>query len=153
MDQHPEIDDPKQYFKFEIDPENEGIRLRGINNRGSETINICKLNRYELKIHRGNVIKDFVDNLSMVAFLNQRNNDAVVSGLFQMFNVFKQKSQHKEFEHLMLKEYAMASVWNFTEIVLPFVENLSWRNTVKDAFIAWKCSVLGYVEKMREIFR
>ncbi len=67
---HPKIDNTQEYLDFKIDENYTGIEIIGTDKiedleftgRGEATINICKLNRPELKIDRYNkVIKDVVD--------------------------------------------------------------------------------------------
>ena len=57
------------YFDFYIDPLGDGIRIRGIDkqDRGSQTIAICSLNRQELRLERvENVIFPFRDGMSII---------------------------------------------------------------------------------------
>ncbi|MGJ1503103.1 hypothetical protein [Sphingobacterium multivorum] len=72
---HPEIDKPELFFEFELDSSGEGVRLKGIDGdgRGNKTIEICKLNRQELRLHRQReVIDPFVESIeaSFVRLIN-----------------------------------------------------------------------------------
>ncbi|MBN8567945.1 MAG: hypothetical protein J0M25_14575, partial [Flavobacteriales bacterium] len=78
---HPEIDNPENFFKFIIDPNNKGIRIEGIdaNSRGEKTIVICKLNRDEIKYERVSEVILPIKNvmISNLKLLSSRRKDII----------------------------------------------------------------------------
>ncbi len=124
---HPEVDPPEKYFKFEIDPNGEGIRIVGIDpeGRGIETINICLLNRKELKIDRVvNVIDDFKDSIHGQFLLLSNNVITELefkADLIKEIIYLKGYSINEKKTHTLLRKYIVSSSSNFSEIVLPFI--------------------------------
>ncbi len=58
---HPEIDNPKPFFKFDTTGKIEGLDAA---NRGEKTIEICDLNRDNLLFHRKKLIDGFVKSIN-----------------------------------------------------------------------------------------
>jgi uncharacterized protein (TIGR02646 family) len=58
---NPEINEPKLHFKFQFDGE-----MIGVTNKGKKTIEICRLNREELKIARQRILDKFLGELKEV---------------------------------------------------------------------------------------
>jgi len=78
---HPEVDKPEDFFIFELDPIGEGIRLKGCdkNGRGEKTIEICALNRQELRLERvENVIEPFKSAIESAFVLLSAYSDETV---------------------------------------------------------------------------
>ena len=138
---HPEVDRPEDYFDFVIDPNGEGIRIRGIDgqNRGDRTIEICLLNRQEVKLDRvKNVIDDFKDSIQclFVQLDNKElNNNQFVVNVTHHLKMLKHKSLQEDKTHTYLRKYIVASSKNFSDIVLPFLDS-KIRNIVLQAFIS-----------------
>lgn len=64
---HPEIDNPTPFLGAAIDPQKKGIcvvGLDGANQRGEKTINICKLNRTDLKLKRLTAVNEIVNSIN-----------------------------------------------------------------------------------------
>ncbi|WP_139958221.1 HNH endonuclease family protein [Flavicella sediminum] len=138
---HPEIDNPEDFFDFFLDPNGEGIRIRGIDNddRGKKTIEICRLNRQELRLERvENVINPFKQAIesSFVMWGNGSFNQAQFEQqiLFQL-NQLITNAGSVESTHTLLRKFVMKSHQNFSAIVLPFL-NKKIRNVVLAAFKA-----------------
>lgn len=125
---HPEIDKPEDFFEFEIDPNNDGIRLKGIdeNNRGNNTIEICKLNRQELRLERReNVIDGFCDTLNCY-FIQFENKEITIKKLvdkiIDQINILINQSKDEKKTHTFLRKYIILNRYNFNQIVIPFIE-------------------------------
>ena len=138
---HPEVDKPEDYFEFELDPRGEGVRLVGIDakGRGNRTIEICLLNRIEVKLDRvERVIDDLKDAIQclFVQLENHEVNDAqFVDQITYHIRLIKNYSLQDEKTHTFLRRYIVASSANFEKIVLPFL-NEKIRKIVLQAFKA-----------------
>lgn len=125
---HPEIDDPNVYFEFEIDSNNEGIRIKGIDihNRGTKTIEICKLNRLELKLDRKiSVIDEFVSSCSAVflKYSDLGKEDKLLDNLEQLILFLKENTSSSSKTHTLLRKYIVKNHENFKKIIGPFVSD------------------------------
>ncbi|ERJ58818.1 HNH endonuclease family protein [Sphingobacterium paucimobilis] len=136
---HPEVDHPEDYFEFEIDPDGEGIRIIGIDGegRGNATIQICLLNRLELKLDRvERVINDFKDAINAL-FLKLENgniNDGQLADrISEHIDLLHERSLQENRNHTYLSKYIVASAENFEKIVLPFLD-LKIRHILIEAF-------------------
>ncbi|MFT7381984.1 MAG: hypothetical protein ACI9Z3_001877, partial [Roseivirga sp.] len=123
---HPEIDDPQNFFQFVIDPKGSGIRIVGIDKegRGASTIDICKLNRQELRIDRQQIIEDFVASVhSSFVQLNkgQKTNAQFRDTIEDLFKALSDKSLRDSFSYTLLRRFIVKSKVNFDQIILPFL--------------------------------
>lgn len=136
---HPELDKPEDFFKFELDPKGDGIRIKGIDaaGRGEKTIEICALNRQELRLERvENVIEPFKSAIesAFVLLSDGKINDEAFYFQIQLYihtlkeNVIKVKSTHT-----FLRKFIVENETNFKEIVIPFLP-IEIRNIVLKAF-------------------
>jgi uncharacterized protein (TIGR02646 family) len=136
---HPEIDRPENFFSFVLDPNGEGIRIRGIDidGRGEKTIAICRLNRKELTLDRvTNVIADFknsVECLFIELIDHHITEEAFVEGMIQLVRALKNFSMCEYKTHTFLRKFIVATLKNFEEIVLPFLTPKT-RNIVREAY-------------------
>lgn len=136
---HPEVDKPEDYFAFELDPKGEGIRILGVDvdGRGQSTIQICLLNRLEVKLDRvERVIDDFKDSVHcLFAQLEngEINNNQFADRMTYSIMLLHQRSQEDDRTHTYLRKYIIASEENFKTIVLPFLESKT-RNITLEAF-------------------
>lgn len=137
---HPEVDHPEAYFKFILDLEGRGIRLKGtdVEGRGEKTIAICKLNRNELTLDRvENVISPFKVSVEclFVELLNQKiSEDLFVENMILLLLTLKNYSGLENKTHTLLRKYIVASAENFEEIVLPhFIPSI--RNVIQTAYM------------------
>jgi len=126
---HPEIDIPEDFFDFKIDPKMEGIRLVGKDKegRGNETINICLLNRQELRIDRKvNVIDEFVGSLHchILNFGNGKlSEDELRDKIVEQIETIIFFSKQEEKSHTLLRKFIVANRKNFKSIVVPFCDS------------------------------
>lgn len=137
---HPEVDNPDKFFEFEIDSDNKGIRITGVDpdGRGEKTIAICKLNRQELKLDRKvNVIDNFVEAVrGLFAKLEHGSidNDYLIEQLIIFIEHLHNLSVIPENEHTLLRKWIIKSPANFENVVLPFIININQRKIVIEAF-------------------
>lgn len=143
---HPEVDDPLDFFEFEIAVDFKGIRIVGIDShdRGEKTIEICKLNRQELLLDRQkNVIDNFTNAVKSIFVKNQirsNNHKKFICSLEHCIETLFDNADDIEITHTLLRKYIVASVDNFSKIVLPFIDNDNLKNIIKKVFILRACS-------------
>jgi len=136
---HPEVDRPEDYFDFEIDPNGEGIRILGndISGRGNQTIQICLLNRKEVKLDRvERVIDDFkvaIQSLFIQLESGALSEDQLVEKTIHHLQLLNEYSLREDKTHTYLRKYIVHSSANFEKIVLPFLE-AKVRKIVLEAF-------------------
>lgn len=136
---HPEIDNPELFFEFELDSNGEGIRLKGIdtNGRGVRTIEICKLNRQELRLHRQrDVIDPFVEAIE-ASFAKRAkgliDNNGLIAEIETELIALERHSKNIKKTHTFLRQFIISDEQNFVSIVLPFL-NVSLRPIVLAGF-------------------
>jgi uncharacterized protein (TIGR02646 family) len=136
---HPEIDKPESYFEFELDKTGEGVRLKGLDpdGRGEKTIEICKLNRQELRLNRQrDVIDPFIE--AVQASLSKREENKITDlELIEEIEVeLKALHRHSLIEkktHTLLRNYIIKERDNFERIILPYF-SAKVRNIVLEGF-------------------
>lgn len=134
---HPEIDQPEEFFEFEVDDDTKGIRIKGTDNdsRGEETIEICLLNRLELRLDRQiHVIDDFVSAVSAIFRRFAENQpEVLIDRLEQAIERLVDNSHDDRFSHTLLRKYIVHNIDNFTKIVIPFLPE-SQKRVVLEVF-------------------
>ena len=125
---HPEIDNPSDFLGVELDPKGEGLKLvgtDGTNERGERTIQICNLNRVDLKINRLRKLEDFIAKINLPFILLRKDllsmNDfgEVLEVIFDGMD--NQANSDKE-EHTLLLRSAVTNTSQFSSLVLPRLE-------------------------------
>jgi hypothetical protein len=140
---HPEIDHPEAFFAFVLDSNGEGIRITGIDEqlRGQRTIEICLLNRLELRLDRvERVISDFKDGvhgLLLELQANQIDQTQFRSQLLQCIHLLHTLSLREEKTHTYLRKYIVRTVENFKDIVIPYIDPLA-ADIVSEAFLLYQ---------------
>lgn len=141
---HPEIDDPKLYFRFS----NNGS-MRGIDNegRGEKTISICNLNRQNLKVARQAVIDRFVESFSnalksfhKLKSKNQISGNSHVNAQNQLKNDLKNIFQQLENRQAPHRTYTLMAWYiyqNFEDIFLPLFKIRKYKRVIRDAYRAY----------------
>lgn len=139
---HPEIDNPELFFEFELDSSGEGIRLKGIDTsgRGVKTIEICKLNRQELRLHRQReVIDPFVESIE-ASFakrtINEIDDHELVIEITNQLDALKRNASTVKKSHTLLRKYIIKDEESFKSIVLPFLDK-SIRPILLAAYRNW----------------
>ena len=139
---HPEIDKPELFFEFELDSSGEGVRLKGIDGdgRGNKTIEICKLNRQELRLHRQReVIDPFVESIeaSFVRLINcDIDDNNFANEIVNQLNTLKRNATIEKKSHTLLRKYIISDENKFVSIILPFLNN-SIRSVLLAAYRNW----------------
>ncbi|MCX2483698.1 hypothetical protein [Pedobacter sp. MR2016-24] len=140
---HPEIDDPEFFFAFVLDPNGEGIRIVGIDehDRGQRTIEICLLNRLELRLDRvERVISDFKDGvhgLLLELQANQINQTQFRAQLLQCIHLLHMLTLREEKTHTYLRKYIVRTAENFRNIVIPYIDTQA-TDIVLEAFLLYQ---------------
>lgn len=123
---HPEVDNPDDYFIFELDPNGDGIRIKGIDRdgRGEKTIEICSLNRQELRLERvENAINPFKIAVEIVYKMYEEGNytmDQFVDQVILQIKILVNHSKNEKATHTYLKKYIVKDITYFENIVIPF---------------------------------
>lgn len=123
---HPEIDKPDDFFKFELDPNGDGIRIKGIDKkgRGEKTIEICSLNRQELRLDRvEKVIDPFKMTIECLFIMHENGDytmDEFVNQVILQVKMLVNHSKNEKSTHTYLKKYIVRDITNFENIVIPF---------------------------------
>jgi uncharacterized protein (TIGR02646 family) len=138
---HPEVDRPEDFFTFKLDPRGEGIRIVGIDpsGRGQRTIEICLLNRKEIKLDRvERVVDEFKDAIHSL-FAQHESGEITESQLADMIiqniRLLKQRSLSDDKTHTYLRKHIVASSNNFKAILIPFLRK-NVQNIVLEAYRA-----------------
>lgn len=127
---HPEVDRGEDYFEFEWDEDGDGIRIKEkstvTNDRGAKTIEICSLNRQELRQERvENVVVPFITAVECV-FVDWEDGGIDDNGLFDQLKfqigVLQRNASIEKYTHTLLRRYILFSEENFKEIVLTLLE-------------------------------
>lgn len=124
---NPEQDVLQNMFVFEVDNEKSGIKIVGNDqaNRGQATINICQMNRQEIRIDRLRSVV-YPIKKSLISLLKQLSiggksieqiRDEVNSLLQKLYD----DAKDFELDHTYLRNYIMESENNFNGIVIPFM--------------------------------
>jgi uncharacterized protein (TIGR02646 family) len=136
---HPEIDNPSYYLDFELDNDKKGVKISGkdIEGRGTKTIEVCDLNREDLKLDRQEkVIDNLIENIDFL-FLNIGEGAISIEGFYQLFRILYlklvEKSKNDSIEHTLLRRSILDPV-KFEEIVCPFITNAQQKEIVLKVF-------------------
>jgi uncharacterized protein (TIGR02646 family) len=136
---HPEVDQPEKFFDFIIDPNGDGIRIRGIDfqNRGVRTIEICLLNRQELRLERVesviNPFKQAIESAFVMLSTGEYDENQFEQQIIFQLKQLKTNANNEKSAHTLLRKYIVSSPQNFSSIVLPYL-TVSVRNIVLAAF-------------------
>jgi uncharacterized protein (TIGR02646 family) len=136
---HPEVDKPEDFFEFEIDKKKDGIRIKGIDKegRGKETIEICALNRQELRLERvENAINPFkmaIESLFAMYEEGKYTQVQFVDQVLLQIKILVKHSVNEKSTHTFLKKYIVKNNANFKNIVTPFFP-IKLRKIILEAF-------------------
>lgn len=146
---HPKIDNPEKYFDFQIDECFSGIEIIGkdkvenniYEGRGAATIDICKLNRYELKKDRHDkVVVEIVKAFEKTFKLLQISETPLTKyeEVFKIeFEEIIQKSKQDELEHTLLRK-AITDENKFETIICPAINGDNIKKVIIEAFKKYK---------------
>ena len=135
---HPKIDEPKKYFDFKIDKNYAGIEIIGTDSEGSKdlkqkyigkgqaTIEICDLNRPELKTDRykkviREIVKSFEKILKFLIVTEAPANKYYNAFKLDFKNITEQ-ANNDILEHTLLRQ-AILDTQKFDSIICSSIEN------------------------------
>jgi hypothetical protein len=124
---HPENDEVKGKFKFKVDNEKKGIEILGADpeGRGEATINICQLNRPEIRMDRLEFVIDPINKalLSIIKRFDAGKFDenSLKSRIDDLIQKLYDDLDYEELSHTYLRGYILENETNFEEIVIPFI--------------------------------
>lgn len=134
---HPEIDQPEQFFSFNNKGE---IKGTDIEDRGKKTIEICNLNRRNLKYRRQKALDFYVTPIKdmLVAFnSNAIDSEGLKALLKHTFNRLRNwQSTSEEFSL-----YGQYTFGHFNKIIVPLLPK-AYRKMIKEAFALFKAGQL-----------
>ena len=127
---HPEVDDPKPCFTF---TKNGSIRGIDGNDRGRKTIEICDLNRENLKYRRQKILDNLVEQIEdiLMLFLEERINSTNLK--IALRNVFVKI----ENRCMPQNEFSLFTTYikeHFNTMVLPLLNTPKQRTAVANAY-------------------
>lgn len=138
---HPEYDDPATCLGFRLTPDNKGISITGIDaqSRGTTTINICQLDRDELRLGRFQIVKGFVAaiNAHFERYSRHRNTATLRTAVEGSIQGLYDQSRDPEIEHTLLRKFIVASPANFNAIVIPCIKNTAVRSATRTFFAGY----------------
>lgn len=148
---HPEIDDPKEFFRF-----TKTGRIKGTDNleRGKKTISICNLNRMDLVEERQSVIDEFLTHFKY-AFLNyhfllkeaksDNKPNLIGTAQRQLVNNFKiifQRLEERQSPNRTFTLIAWYIFENFETIFIPLFDSKLHRTVLKNAYQRYRNDLL-----------
>ncbi len=138
---HSKIDNPKNYFDFQLDENFTGIEIVGTDNvvhpkykgRGDATIEICKLNRRHLKIARYKVVNEIIDMIFYISRMFEKSLPKYEKAFNSLFAKIKEKAKQPELEYTLLREIIIDEN-KFETIICPAIEDEKVREFIKMAY-------------------
>lgn len=138
---HPKIDNPETFLDFRIDNKFTGIEITGkdiidscYNGRGYTTIEICDLNRNDLKLDRYKKVVveiiDAIENTFRLLQLCEVPLSKYEKAFCIHFDKIKQKSKQADLEHTLLRKI-ITNKNKFTDIVCRAIENETERKFIE----------------------
>lgn len=138
---HPELDNPEDFFTFQLDLEKRGIAIEGTDSpigRGNQTKDIYKLNRPSLLFARQAAVEDIVNHINnYVEFLILSGNDEhIKAALIHCFRSIQEVSNDITKEHTLLKRLLIKNLEIFERLVIAQLDT-SLQEIVRIIFIAF----------------
>lgn len=142
---HPELDEPDTYLSVQIDPSYEGLELTGADGprqRGEQTIQICNLNRKNLKVNRLRVVTQLVSEINRL--FSQLAEGLLAFGhlsasLTILFRQLDDNAHNNYLEHTLLRRYVVQNEHQFDSLMKPLLEPTQWP-IVQAAFTKYRQS-------------
>jgi len=130
---HPEIDQPEQFFSFNSKGE---IKGTDIEDRGKKTIEICNLNRRNLKYRRQKALDFFVTPIKDI-LLAFNSNDIDSEGLKALLRLFFNRLRFWQSTSEEFSLYGLYTFEHFNKIIVPLLPS-AYRKMVREAFLLFK---------------
>jgi uncharacterized protein (TIGR02646 family) len=127
---HPEVDEPSEYFTFKFHKKNEGIVILGTDGkgRGKKTIEICLLNRQEVRLSRQEMVYDELVNSLHFKFNKYKNRVTSVFDDKKFWDSLEEKTEEflayslcETSSHTLLRKHIAKNIDNFKSIVGPLL--------------------------------
>jgi hypothetical protein len=146
---HPEIDSyPENFLSFKISPSKNGVEIFGIDvkKRGATTIDICNLNRNDLKLNRlESVFYHIKKKIKLIFDLNatgQLANEHIGEAFGLIFKEIASESSSETLTHILLRRFIIENVHNFEQHFAPYLDSEIERNITVRAFKLYKTGSL-----------
>lgn len=127
---HPEIDSAiESFLAFSISDDKSGISIRGIDvlGRGSMTIEICNLNRNDLRENRLlSVHYNMKMQIQLIFDLNAQGyikDDQIGDALLAVYEGFERDAADITLTHTLLRRFLIDSSENFENHLIPYLDN------------------------------
>ena len=144
---HPEIDTkPEEFLSFQISEDKNGIDIVGIDEkkRGEKTIEICNLNRKDLRLNRLEAVyyncKQKIKFIFLLNATGQLENGKLEEALMLTFEDIEAEAKDETLTHNLLRRFIIKSVKNFTDYFAPYLDSPEQRDIVIQAFKNYKSS-------------
>ncbi len=146
---HPKIDNPNECFDFKIDENLTGVEIVGVDNvthykykgRGEATIEICNLNRYELKIDRyKTVILEIINAFYYVFKILQFSKISLSKydeALGLIFDQIIQNADKPDLEHTLLRKI-ITDENKFETIICQAIDNDNMKKIIGEGYKKYK---------------
>lgn len=145
---HPEIDtNPESFLAFKIAQDKNGIDIVGIdeNGRGERTIKICNLRRLNLQLNRLEAVHyNMKQKINDIFTLNAEGyvpNSEVGNVLAIIFKNIEKESEDVALTHTLLRKFLVASIENFRDHFVPYLDIEEQKEIVLQAFKNYKMAV------------
>lgn len=142
---HPEIDRyPETFLSFKISDDKNGITIMGIDNsdRGTKTIEICNLNRKDLRVNRlREVFYHMKAKINIIFDLNASGNipdNKLVDCLIEVYKELEKESKEETLTHTLLRKYLIKNSVNFENHFAPYLDSTSVIAIAVEAFKKYK---------------
>lgn len=142
---HPEIDkNPETFLAFKISNDKNGITILGIDNtdRGLRTIDICNLNRKDLRVNRLlEVYYHMKAKINIIFDLNASGiipNNKLADCLIEVYKELDKESNDETLTHTLLRKYLINNSSNFENHFAPYLDSTSVSAIAVEAFKKYK---------------
>lgn len=142
---HPEVDrDPEKYLSFRISDDKTGMTIVGIDKegRGAKTIEICNLNRKDLRQNRLEAVSYHMkQKINLIFDLNASRilpDNVLGDALIEVYKELEKESKDELLTHTLLRKYLVSSVQNFEFHFAPYIEIEAARTIAVQAFKIYK---------------
>ncbi|MGK4567047.1 hypothetical protein [Flavobacterium sp. 3HN19-14] len=142
---HPEIDKhPEAYLSFEPSDDKNGVSILGIDDkgRGKKTIEICNLNREDLRLKRlKDVYYHMKHEINRIFEMNADGyipNDKLSDCLVVLYKGFEKQSTDISLTHTLLRKFLVLNSKNFETFFAPYLDSDSVRKISVETFKVFK---------------
>jgi hypothetical protein len=142
---HPEIDKkPEEYLTFKISDDKNGVSIVGIDKhgRGHKTIEICNLNRNDLRLNRLTVVfypmKQIIKLIFDLNVQGKLPDEHVGNALKAVYKQFESESSNVSLTHTLLRKFVILNSENFENHFLPYLGTEAEKSIALEAFKAYK---------------